>query len=97
MQPCQCLQQDHPKSDPLQGIQHAEPQPQTARDEGACGVAAACPGEVEAGARDAPPDLGPAGGAEAAGEDGEDPTVGFGEVAEEEEGESPDYAEEDDD
>lgn len=94
MHPRQCLQQNHTEAYSLQCIQNTEPQPQTARDE-CSGCVAAGPGEVETGAGDTPPDLSPARGSETAGENGEDPGVRFGEVAEEEEEDGPDSAEED--
>lgn len=80
MHPGKRLQQDHPKSQSLQRIQNPEPQPETARDE--CpGLITSSPREVQTSTRDTPPDLGPARGSKAAGEDGEDPAVGFGESA----------------
>jgi len=95
MHPRQRLQQNHAEAHSLQCIQDTEPQPYTARDE-CSGCVAASPGEVEAGAGDTPPDLGPAGGSETAGEDGENPGVRFREVAKDEEEEGPDDTEEDD-
>ena len=74
--PRQRLQQYHAEADPLQRIQNAEPKPKTAADEGA-GDGAAGPGDVLADVGDAPEHLAPAGGAEADGEDGEDPAVVF--------------------
>lgn len=94
MHPRQRLQQNHTETHSLQCIQDTEPQPYTARDK-CSGCVAAGPGEVEAGAGDTPPNLGPAGGSETACEDGEDPGMGLGEVAEDEEEEGPDGTEED--
>ena len=96
MDPCQRLQQDHTKSDPLQRVQDAEPEPQTPSDEGA-GDGAAGPGDVLADVGDAPEHLAPARSAEADGEDGKDPAVVFGEDAEEPEEGGPDEDEEEDD
>lgn len=96
MEARQRLQQNHAEPDTLHGIQDAEPEPETpARDGGGGGPAG--PGEVEADVGDAPEHLGPAGGAEAHGEDGEDPGVGGGEEGEDVEEGGPDDDEEEDD
>jgi hypothetical protein len=68
------LQKDDTESKTLDGIQHAQPQPQTARDERA-GCVPSGPGQVVPDAGDSPPDLDEAGCAQAAGEDGKEPTV----------------------
>ena len=94
--PRERLQQNHPEPDPLQGVQDAKPQPQTPAHERA-GHGSAGPGNVLADVRDAPEHLAPARGAEADGEDGENPAVVFGEDAEEPEERGPDEDEEEDD
>lgn len=68
------LQKDDTESKTLDGIQHAQPQPETARDERA-GSVPANPGQVVPDSGDGPPDLDEAGCAQAAGEDGKEPTV----------------------
>lgn len=92
----QGLQQDHAEADALDGVEDAEPEPEAAARDGGCGGPAR-PGEVEADVGDAPEHLGPAGGAEAHGEDGEDPGVGGGEEGEDVEEGGPDDDEEEDD
>ncbi len=77
----QGLEEDHAEADALHGVQHAEPEPQAAADEGA-GDGAAGPGDVLPDVGGAPEQLTPSRGAEADGEDGEDPGVVFGEDAE---------------
>lgn len=89
------LQKDDTESKTLDGIQHAQPQPQTARDE-RTGSVASGPGQVVPDAGDGPPDLDEAGCAQATGEDGKEPTVFLGESADDEEEDAPNEAEEDD-
>lgn len=92
----QGLQQYHAEPDPLHRVQDPEPKPQTpARDRG--GGRTAGPGQVEADVGDAPEHLRPARGAEAHGEDGQDPRVGGGEEGEDVEEGGPDDDEEEDD
>ena len=92
----QGLQQYHAEPDPLHRVQHPEPEPQAAaRDRGRGGAAG--PGEVEADVGGAPEHLRPARGAEAHGEDGQDPRVGGGEDGEDVEEGGPDDDEEEDD
>ena len=87
------MQEYHPKPDALERIQDPEPEPQTAaRDRGA--EMAARPGDVDADARDAPEHLGPAGRAEADGEDGQDPGVGLAQAVEDVEDGGPEQREE---
>ena len=92
----QGLQQDHAESDPLHRVQDAEPEPEAAARDGGGGRAAG-PGQVEADVGGAPEHLGPARGAEAHGEDGQDPRVGGGEEGEDVEEGGPDEDEEEDD
>ena len=78
----QRLQEQHAEADALEGIEDAEPEPEAAAEEGAGGVAAAQdPGDVQADVGGGPEHLAPARGAEADGEDGDDPAVEFGEGA----------------
>ena len=69
MDPRQRLQQNHAEPDPLDRVQHPEPQPQTAAHERA-GDVPARPGDVEADVAGAPEHLAPSRGAKADGEDG---------------------------
>lgn len=95
MEARQGLQEDHAEPDALHGVEDPEPEPQTpARDGGRGGATG--PREVEADVRRPPQHLRPAGGAEAHGEDGEDPGVGFGEEGEDVEEGGPDDDEEED-
>lgn len=88
-------EQHHAETHTLDVVEQAEPQPQAARDDGARdGVAD--PGDVHAHARNAPQHLGPAGGAEADGEHGEEPGVLVGEAAEGVEDDGPQTQEEED-
>lgn len=89
------LQKNDTEPKTLNGIQHAQPQPETARDERA-GSVPADPGQVVSDAGDGPPDLDEAGCAQAAGKDGKEPTVSLGEFANDEEEDAPDKAEKDD-
>lgn len=91
----QGLQQDHTEAQALDCVENAQPQPDAARRQGATREPAGDPGHVVPDARDTPPDLGPAGGTETAGEHGQDPAVFLGEVAEDEEEAGPDETEED--
>ena len=97
MEPRECLQENHADADALDGVEDAEPEPEGAAEEGAGDGVAAGPGEPLAHVGDAPEHLAPARGAEADGEDGEDPGVGFGEVGEDGEEEGPDEDEEEED
>ena len=96
MEARQGLQQDHAEADPLHRVQDAEPEPQAAARDGGGGRTAG-PGQVEADVGGAPEHLGPARGAEAHGEDGQDPRVGGGEEGEDVEEGGPDDDEEEDD
>ena len=92
----QGLQQYHAEPDTLHRIQHPEPKPQApARNRGRGRTAG--PREVEADVRGSPEHLRPARGAEAHGEDGQDPRVGGGEEGEDVEEGCPDDNEEEDD
>lgn len=94
MEPRQRLQQNHAEPDALHRVQHAKPQPQAPpRDRARHGAAG--PGDVGADVGGAPEHLGPAGGAEAHGEDGEHPGVVRGEAGEDVEQGGPDADEED--
>lgn len=93
MESRQRLQENHAKADPLQRIQHAEPQPQGAADQGAA-YGGKRPGDPLAHAGGAPEHLRPARGAEADGEDGQDPAVAAGGDGEAPEREGPDADEE---
>jgi hypothetical protein len=84
MHTSQGLQENDTEPETLDRIQHTQPEPDTAGRESSSGIAAGDPGEVVADSGDTPPDLGPAGGAQAAGEDGEEPTVGFEVAADDE-------------
>ena len=96
MEARQRLQQNHAEADPLRRVQDAEPEPQTpARDGGGGGPAG--PGQVEADVGGAPEHLGPAGRAEAHGEDGQDPRVRGREEGEDVEEGGPDDDEEEED
>lgn len=88
------LQKDDTKSKTLDGIQHAQPQPETAGDERAGGVTTG-PGQIVPYAGDGPPDLDEAGCAQTASEDRKEPTVFLGPFADDEEEDAPDKAEED--
>jgi hypothetical protein len=96
MEARQRLQQDHAEPDALHRVQHAEPEPEGAAGDGG-GDGAAGPGDVGADVGGAPEHLGPARGAEAHGEDGEDPGVVGREAGEEVEEEGPDGDEEEED
>ena len=87
------LEEDHAEADTLKRVQHAEPEPQGAPDEGAAERGHG-PGYPLAHARCAEEHLCPARSAEADGEDGEDPAVGAGGDCEAPEGEAPDGDEE---
>lgn len=89
------LQKDDTESKTLDGIQHAQPQPETARDESAGSVTSG-PGQIVPDAGDGPPDLDEAGCAQAAGENGKEPTVLLGPHADTEEEDAPHEAEEHD-
>lgn len=69
------VQQDHAEADALEGVEHAEPEPQGAAGDGRADGAAARPRHVQAETRHAPEHLAPARRAEADGEDGQDPRV----------------------
>jgi hypothetical protein len=95
MKPGQRLQEDHAKPDPLQRVQHTEPEPQTpAQQRADDGVTPREPGDVQRDAGCGPGHLAPAGRAEGDGEDGDEPGVVFGVDAEGVEGEGPDEDEE---
>ena len=87
------LQQDHAEADALDGVEDAEPEPVAAAHDGGGGGPAG-PGHVRADVGGAPEHLGPARGAEADGEDGQDPAVGCGQAGEEVEEGGPDEDEE---
>lgn len=92
MKPRQGLQKNHAKADPLQRIQHPQPEPQAPSEQRTSNAAAQ--GHIEADVGGGPENLRPAGGAKADGEDGQDPRVSFGKAAQDEERESPDDDEE---
>ena len=90
------LQQDHAEADALQRVEHAEPEPEgPARERGRDGPAR--PGHVGADVGGRPEELGPAGRAQAHGEDGQDPRVRGREPGEDVEEQRPDEDEEEDD
>ena len=91
----QGLQQYHAESNTLHRVEDSKPQPQTpARNRGRGGASG--PGEIEADVGYSPEHLCPAGGAEAHGEDGEDPGVRGGEEGADVEQGGPDDDEEED-
>ena len=96
MDPRQRLEQNHAEPDPLHRVQDPKPEPQAPTYERA-GDAAPGPGDILADIRRSPEHLAPSRGAEADGEDGQDPAVVFGKHGEEEEEAGPDEAEEGDD
>ena len=89
----QSLEQDHAEADALDGIEHAEPEPQSAAGQGTC-EGGASPGNPKPNARGCPENLAPAGGSKADGEHGEDPGVALREGGEAPEEESPEEDEE---
>lgn len=82
------LQEDDTKSKTLDGIQHAQPQPETAGYQCSGGVSAS-PREVVTDSGDTPPDLDEARGSQTTGEDGNEPTVSLGELAHAEQEDAP--------
>lgn len=80
----------------MDGVENAEPEPEGAADQGAVQRGGG-PGEPGGHAGGGPEDLGPARGAEADGEDRDDPGVVGGEFAEEGEEGGPDSDEEGED
>jgi hypothetical protein len=91
--PSESLEQDHAEAKTLERVQDTQPQPETAGYKGSACIAAG-PREKQAHARNTPPDLSPTGRSEAAGEDWQDPTVGFRKVSEHNKNADPDEAEE---
>ena len=87
------LQEDHAEADALQGVQDAEPEPQTASNEGGSDGPTG-PGNVLADVGGAPEHLAPSGRAQTDGEDGQDPRMIFAKDAEEPEEGGPHDAEE---
>ena len=86
----------HSETDLLDGVQDAEPEPESTADQSAVERGGG-PGEPGAHTRSTPEDLRPSGSAEAHGEYGYDPGVAGGEFAEEGKEGGPDSHEESND
>lgn len=93
--PGQGLQKNDTKSKTLNGIQNAQPQPQTARYERARGIPSS-PGQIVPDAGDTPPYLDEPWCAQTTGEDREEPTMPLGKLADDEKENAPEDAEEGD-
>lgn len=89
------LQKNDTEAETLDGIQHAQPQPETAGYQGS-GSVSSSPREVVTDSGDTPPNLDEARGSQTTGEDGNEPTVSLGEFADAEQEDAPYYTEEQD-
>lgn len=86
METTERLEEGHAESDSLDGVEHAEPEPEAGPEEG---TGRAGPREHEADAARAPEHLAPSRRSETDGEDREEPRVNLGEAREHEEDEGP--------
>lgn len=92
----QGLQEDDTEPETLDGIQHAQPEPETPRGQSSAEIASRDPGKEVTDARDTPPDLYEARRSKSARKHGQEPAVGLEIAADDEQEARPDEPVEDD-